>query len=86
VGPVDLGWPRYPRNAAGVWHAIEDLRTAVDSLRQADKIADEVAEALINNKRRLFTTGERVLAASVGVVVAVSSVVGMIFAIRGGGH
>jgi hypothetical protein len=69
-----------------MWHAIEDLRDAVDDLRQADKIADEVAEALINNKRRFFSTTERVLAASVGIVVAVSSVVGMIFAIKSGTH
>lgn len=81
--PSALGWTRYPRSPDGVWHAIEDLRDAVDALRQADQIAEEVTTALVANRRRFFTTWERLLALSISLIVAVSSVVAAVFSIRG---
>jgi hypothetical protein len=86
VARRELTWTRYPRTPEGVWHAIEDLRAAVDSLRQADQIAEQVAEALVKQRGRFFTRSERVIALGVSLLIAVSSVIGAIYAIHGAGH
>jgi hypothetical protein len=86
VAGREASWPRYPRNAEGVWHAIEDLRDAVDSLRQADQIAEQVTEALVKQRGRFFTRSERLIALAVSVIIAVSSVIGAIYAIHGASH
>jgi hypothetical protein len=58
----------------------------VDGLRQTDLIADQVAEALVKQRGRFFTRWERVTALAVSLIIAGSSIIGAIYAIRGAGH
>lgn len=82
----DKPWPRYERNVEGAWYAIEDIRTAVEALRQADVIAEKVTDALVERREKFFTRTDRLVAGLLSTIIAVSSVVGMIFAIKAGTH
>lgn len=55
-------WRRYDRSKpANAWHAIDDLREAVDSLFTADEIAVAVTEKLRNERLVTLTVFQKTL-------------------------
>ena len=86
MGRHENTWQRYPRNLEGAWHAIDDLRDAVDELTKADEIAQAVTEALAKHKSLLFSRTEKILGLVFALILTVGTIVSAVFSIAATGH
>lgn len=73
-----LRWQRYPRDLEGAWHAIDDLREAIDDMQIADEVAEKVRAEIRKEHSLTLTTLQKLGGTAVGLIALADLIRGIV--------